>query len=113
MIGDYEKQLLESLREEKQDDQFDRQLAQALQIATMNKNKGGSGDEDWEMIRDPNTNLPLYWYNPETMEVRMSEDDEDESGGSVTSYDDVGEAKAPKTGFLSKSWFNNLFSKKK
>lgn len=89
-VGDYTKAYREDLQNETQADQFDRQLAQALEIATMNANRSGGG-ANLQLVRDPRTGDALYWFDPDTGEITYV-DDQTAPGGSGSgndSYDEI------------------------
>lgn len=86
-VSEYTKTMREDLRDEVQNDQFDRQLAQALEIATMNANKKGSDSSNLQLKTDPNTGDPLYRYDPETGEITYINDEDAPEGGD--NFDDI------------------------
>jgi LysM repeat protein len=72
-LGDYSKALVDELKLSQDEDQFTRQLENALLIAGM---RGSGGGTDWSLARDPITGDPLYWYN-ENGEIRSINGDEE------------------------------------
>lgn len=81
-VSEYSKNLREDLQNETKSDQFDRQLAQALEIAQMNANKkGGSDTTKVQLVRDPRTGDPLYWFDPETQEISYVNPEDAPGGG--------------------------------
>lgn len=63
-VGDYTKLMREDLQNETQADQFDRQLAQALEIARMKSSDTGSNDVKLQLVSDQGD--PKGTFNPAT-----------------------------------------------
>lgn len=90
-VGDYTKAYREDLQNETQSDQFDRQLAQALEIAQMNANNKSTSSPNLQLVRDPRTGDALYWFDPATGDITYV-DDQTAPGGSGKgndSYDEI------------------------
>lgn len=87
-VSDYTKAMREDLQNETEADQFDRQLAQALEIATMNANKKGGSGSNLQLRSDPRTGDPLYWFDPDTGEITYI-NAEDNNGGGGDGFDDL------------------------
>lgn len=88
-VGDYTKAMREDLQNETQADQFDRQLAQALEIATMNANKKGGSGSNLQLRSDPRSGDPLYWFDPDTGEITYINQPENSGGNSGSEYDEI------------------------
>jgi len=68
-VGDYTKAYREDLQDKTRNDQFDRQLAQALQIANIKAADGGSGggsNVNLQLVDDKFTGAPAGTFNPRT-----------------------------------------------
>lgn len=99
--SEYMKELREMLQDEVKNDQFDRQLSQALEIAQL---KGGDGSGDRTLVKDPKTGDPLYWYNNSTGDIQWIEG---EAGPTENGYDAIPtdtETKTQTPGLLSRIW---------
>lgn len=106
-VSDYTKAYRDDLKDETQADQFDRQLSQALEIATMNANKGGGSGSNLQLKSDPRTGDPLYWFDPDTGEITYINGDGADSGGD--GFDDLETAVTEQnqgTGKGKASWYN-------
>jgi len=105
-VGDYTKAMREDLQNETQADQFDRQLAQALEIATMNANKKGSSGGNLSLRSDPRTGDPLYWFDEDTGEITYidGQDGGNDSGGD--GFDDIEAAVEEQQTKSGKKWYN-------
>lgn len=103
-VSDYTKAYRDDLRDETQADQFDRQLAQALEIATMNANKKGGSGSNLQLKSDPRTGDPLYWFDPDTGEITYINNDGGDQGGD--SFDDLETAVAEQQKTSGKKWYN-------
>ncbi len=72
LMAEYEKALREELSATQEQDNFEKQLAQQLEIALMKENSSGSGnsgsDDNWKLIYN-DLGDPLYWYNSKTKEI--------------------------------------------
>lgn len=106
-IKDYQSSLAEQLKSETQSDQFDRQLAQALQIAGM-KGSGG-GNSNLQLKSDPNTGDPLYWFDPDTGAITyVNAGGGNDSGGD--SYDSMGSDTPAPAAAASTPWYSKLWN---
>jgi len=105
-VSEYSKAMREQLQNETENDQFDRQLAQALQIAQIKAEDSGS-KADLELKSDPNTGDPLYWYNKKTGEITYIDGTDGQDAGGGTSFEDVPEPKAEDTSNV--PWYKRLF----
>jgi len=116
-ISDYTKALKEELSSEQEQSNWERQLAQALQIAEM---RGGEGSQDnWKLVYDDYGN-PLYWFNNATREIdyNVSGAEGEQEGGADTGgvdFDKLGEeaqTEEDTTGFWQgvKDWFASFKS---
>lgn len=103
-VSDYTKAYRDDLKDETQADQFDRQLAQALEIATMNANKKGGSGSNLQLKSDPRTGDPLYWFDPDTGEITYINNDGGDQGGD--SFDDLETAVAEQQKTSGKKWYN-------
>lgn len=99
-LGSYRKELLDSLEKEQTQSNWEKELAQALQIAQM-KNTGG-GSSKVSLVRDPRTGDPLYWFNPDTQEIEYV----DQGGESGNDFDNlnVEDSTESQPGFLQRAW---------
>jgi hypothetical protein len=105
-VSDYTKAYRDDLKDETQADQFDRQLSQALEIATMNANKKGSDSSNLQLKSDPRTGDPLYWFDPDTGEITyINADGGEDSGGG---FDDLEKAVETQQTSSGKKWYNPL-----
>ena len=68
LIDRYSQVLRDELAGERDQENFDKQLAQALQIAQMKSSDSGSSSQRLQLITDDNTGDPLYWFNPYTFD---------------------------------------------
>lgn len=89
-LGDYQSALIDELKSERQADQFDRQLAQAMEIAQLNASKKGGSGSNLQLRSDPNTGDPLYWFDPDTGAITYIDGGNSGSDDGV-SFDEVGE----------------------
>lgn len=105
-VSDYTKAYRDDLKDETQADQFDRQLAQALEIATMNANKKGGTGSNLQLKSDPRTGDPLYWFDPDTGEITYINADGGDSGGD--GFDDLEKAVETQQTSSGKKWYNPL-----
>lgn len=81
-VGDYTKLYREDLQNETQNSQFEKQLAQAMQIAQLNASKKGiQNPSNLQLKTDPNTGEPLYWFNPDTGAITRLDSTEAPAGG--------------------------------
>lgn len=90
-MSEYEKTLREELMAEQEQENFEDQLDQALEIAMLRESSGGGGGSDsgnWRLMYD-DFGEPLYWYNPDTQEIRRIEEGETPSGNGTDSYADI------------------------
>lgn len=109
-LKEYQSSLVDQLRADTQADQFDRQLAQALEIATMKANDSGGSGSKLQLRSDPNTGDPLYWFDPDTGAITYI-DEGDEGGGNSgggSSFDDIGTDEAADAS-SSKPWYSRLW----
>lgn len=104
-VSEYSKAMREELQDERQADQFDRQLAQALEIATMNANKKGSDSSNLQLKSDPNTGDPLYWFDTETGDITYINDEDGPDGGN-DSFEDIPEPENKDEGT---PWYKRLW----
>jgi len=105
-VGDYTKALREDLASETENDQFDRQLAQALEIAQMNAANKGGGSTNLQLKTDPISGDPLYWFNPDTGAITYVNDDQGSGGGD--GYDELEKAVETQQKTSGKKWYNPL-----
>jgi len=105
-VGDYTKAMREDLKAETEADQFDRQLAQALEIAQMNANKKGGSSTNLQLRSDPRTGDPLYWFDPDTGEITYINQPEDTGSSSGDNFDDIEAAVAEQQKSTGKKWYN-------
>lgn len=89
-LGDYQTALTNELANQTQSDQFDRQLAQALEIAKMNASKSGSSGSNLQLAKDPNTGDPLYWFDPDTGAITYINGNNGGGGSSSDGFDALG-----------------------
>lgn len=102
-LGNYQSSLIDELKSDTQADQFDRQLAQALEIAQMKGTGGGSSNRS--LVRDPRTGDPLYWFDPDTSEITYVD-----SGGNDGGEDDIFNTdEAPAASSSAQPWYSRLW----
>jgi hypothetical protein len=127
-MSEYDKAIREELKADQEQSNFEKQLAQQLQIAQMSdatsRSKGGSGggnSDNWKLVYDDFGN-PLYWFNSETKQIDYNvagsgnTNNTPTDNGSPTNFDSI-EAEANNDGggggFLQnawnglKNWWNN------
>jgi len=80
--SEYQKALREALQDEIKNEQFDRSLSQALEIAQMR----GSGGDNRTLVKDPKSGDPLYWYDNNTGDIEWIEG---EAGPTENGYDSI------------------------
>ena len=109
-VKDYTSAYREDLKNETEADQFDRQLAQALEIATMNANKKGGSGSNLQLKSDPRTGDPLYWFDPDTGEITYINGDQGGNDSGGDSFDNLSKAvEEQQTNKSSgKKWYNPL-----
>lgn len=107
-VSDYTTAYREDLQNTTKNDQFDRQLAQALEIAQLNASKKGSNSSNLQLKSDPRTGDPLYWFDPETGEITyINADQGGDTGGD--SFDNLSKAvEQQQTQSSGKKWYNPL-----
>lgn len=114
-LKDYQAALADELKTNTQSDQFDRQLAQALQIAQLNASTKGSSGSRMQLARDPNTGDPLYWFDPDTGEITYI-NNSGNGGGSSGGFDSLGsgngntETSTPAASSSAQPWYSRLWS---
>lgn len=95
-LSEYDKALKAELEAELEQDNFERSLAQQLQIAQMrsaNSGGGGGSSDSWSLVYD-DFGKPKYWYNKKTKEIDYNvgggaPDGEEDGGADVVSYDNL------------------------
>lgn len=90
-ISSYESALREELLADQEQDNFERQLEQALTIAQMKgTGSGGGSDDNWKLVYD-DYGQPLYWFNSATKEIEYINGDDNPGGGNTGggSFDDL------------------------
>lgn len=104
-VSDYTSAYREDLQNETKNDQFDRQLAQALEIAQLNASKKGSSGGNLTLRSDPRTGDPLYWFDEDTGEITYINGDGDtpNAGGG---FDDLEAAVTEQATKSNKKWYN-------
>lgn len=107
-LGNYQSSLIEELKSETQADQFDRQLAQALEIAQMNAAKGGSSGTNLQLRSDPRTGDPLYWFDPDTGEITYIDGADEGGGGGDDIFNDT--ADEPAASSSAAPWYQRLWN---
>lgn len=65
-LGGFQKALADELKEGRRQEEWERELAQALQIAQMRGTGGRSSRR--QLVRDEE-GLPLYWFDPDTQAI--------------------------------------------
>lgn len=82
LMAEYEKALREELSADQEQSNFEKQLAQQLQIAQMKDSTSGGGgsDDNWKLIYDDYGD-PLYWYNSKTKEIDYNVGKKNDDGG--------------------------------
>lgn len=108
-ISEYEKALREELKDEQAQDNFEKQLEQALTIAQMRASDSGGGkadDGEWRLVYD-DFGEPLYWFNSTTKQIEYINPDDNAGGGgsSPDSYDSLDEEIASEDGGGDKKWW--------
>lgn len=84
------KLLREELLSDQEQENFETQLAQQLQIAGMpSRSSGGGGSTNLRLETDPVTGEPLYWFNPSTGEITRLEDEPADTGDRPASFEDL------------------------
>lgn len=111
-LKDYQASLADQLKESTQADQFDRQLAQAMEIAQLNASKKGSSGSNLQLKSDPNTGDPLYWFDPDTGAITYINGN---NGGGNDGFDSLGSDKgtdtsAPASTSTSQPWYSRLWN---
>jgi len=91
-ISDYESVLRQELKSSQDQNNFETQLAQQLQIAQMKGSGGGAGGgsnaANWKLVYD-DSGFPLYWFNSRTKEIDYNVGNSDESGNNNSSFADL------------------------
>ena len=89
-ISDYESVMRQELKSTQDQNNFETQLAQQLQIANNRGSGGGGGgnDANWKLVYD-DSGFPLYWFNSRTKEIDYNVGDSDESGNTNTNFADL------------------------
>ncbi len=108
-VSDYQSAYREDLQNETKNDQFDRQLAQALEIAQLNASKKGSSGGNLTLRSDPRTGDPLYWFDEDTGEITYI-DGQDGNGndGGGDGFDNIEKAVEEQQTKSGKKWYNPL-----
>lgn len=90
LMTEYEKQLREELKDERAQSNFEKQLAQQLQIAQMRKEGTGGGTDksNWRLVYD-DYGEPLYWYDPDTRAIEYINDDGGGGDDGDVNFDEV------------------------
>lgn len=99
-----QKALIDQLKMDTQSSQFDRQLAQALQIAQMRNADGGSSNS-YTLTTDPYGN-PLYWVDKRNQQIIPVEGDTTSMGGDSTYADMLEQMKTQPT--QDEGWWSKL-----
>lgn len=69
-IDEYTKSYSEELESDQEQSNWEKELAQALQIAQMrNEDSSDGSSAKLQLVRDENTGDPLYYFNPDTGEI--------------------------------------------
>jgi len=108
-VSDYTSAYREDLQNETKNDQFDRQLAQALEIAQLNASKKGGSSSNLQLKSDPRTGDPLYWFDPDTGEITYINADQGGGDNGGDSFDNLSKAvEEQQTKSSGKKWYNPL-----
>lgn len=99
-ISEYQKTLREELSSTQKQSNFEKQLAQALEIAQIRAADGGT--TSYRLITDPVTGDPLYWIDPKTMQTFPVDEGTDQG----TEDQPKAPAEAPKA--EEQSWLRKL-----
>lgn len=115
-MSEYDKALKEELKADQEQSNFEKTLAQQLEIAMMKEaNSGGSGGSEkanWKLVYDDYGN-PLYWFNSETKEIDYNiggsggNNTTPTDNGSPTNFDTI-EAEASNDSGSKSTWWNPL-----
>lgn len=103
-IDEYTKAYSEQLNSEQEQSNWEKELAQAMEIAQMKTTGGGSSN--LQLVRDSNTGDPLYYFNPDTGAITYINGN---SGGSTNEFDTASnELKSNDTTSTKKSFWQKL-----
>lgn len=106
-ITDYQKTLRDELSANQKQSNFEKQLAQAMEIAQIRA--AGGGSTTYRLITDPVTGDPLYWIDPKTMETYPAEQGDEnldvtQDGGGDQGAADATTSEEDQPGYFGKLW---------
>lgn len=107
MQEQYDKLLREEFLSDRDQDNFEKQLAQQLQIAQMRDSSGGGSAPrlNLQLVRDPVTDQPMYWWNPQTGDINYLNETEQGGGNQPQNFENLSTAETDKgPGLIKRAW---------